>query len=100
VLVGTDVIARYQAAVNLIGLSSRQELTSASVLSIACETPKNDTVVNMTISFNEIEVYSGAAITSFSYDKNMLPDTDYTLKVTITTQNGLTDSVTKRVICR
>ncbi|HAQ56231.1 MAG TPA: hypothetical protein DCR44_02340 [Acholeplasmatales bacterium] len=94
------LIARYQASVNLSGLSSRAELTSSSVIAIGYAAPKGDEVTAMQISFGGIVVYDGVPITSFSYDKALLPDTDYTMKITITTRAGRTDSVTKRVVCR
>ena len=94
------VIAQYGAAVNILNLSSRQELTSSSVIRLNMFAPRKDQIVNMRILFNEIEVYNGLPITEFSYDKSLLKDTDYTLKVEITTGNGLTDYTTKRVVCR
>ncbi|MDP3130129.1 MAG: hypothetical protein Q8N15_02220, partial [Bacillota bacterium] len=94
------LIARYQASVTLSGLSSRAELTSSSVIAIGYAAPKGDEVTAMQISFGGIVVYDGVPITSFSYDKALLPDTDYTMKITITTRAGRTDSVTKRVVCR
>jgi len=100
VQVGDVVIARYRAAVNLIGLVSRQELTEASIITIASYAPKGDEVVRMQIAFNEIQVYDGIPVTAFQYDKATLPDTDYTMKITITTRDGRVDYVTKRVVCR
>jgi len=94
------LVARYQASVTLSGLSSRAELTEASVIAIGYAAPKGDEVTAMQIRFGGIVVYDGAPITAFSYDKTLLPDSDYTMKITITTRAGRTDSVTKRVICR
>ncbi len=99
-LVGDIVIARYRAAVNLIGLVSREELTEASIITISSYAPKGDEVVRMQIAFNEIQVYDGTPLTAFQYDKDLLPDTDYTMKITITTRDGRVDYVTKRVVCR
>ncbi len=94
------LVARYQASVTLSGLVSRAELTESSVIAIGYAAPKGDEVTAMQISFGGIVVYDGAPITDFSYDKALLPDTDYTMYITITTRAGRTDTVSKRVICR
>lgn len=93
------LIAKIRTAVN-IDLGSRQELTAASLINIHTEVPSGDEISVMRIYFNEILAYEGQAISTFSYDKSILPDTDYELKIEIVTANGLTDYVTKRVICR
>lgn len=99
VIVNGVVVARYQAAVNIY-LTSRQELTSEREIRLDYYAPKNDAVINMKIAFDGITVYDGAPIDTFRYDKSTLPDTDYTLRVTVTTQNGLTDTASKRVVAR
>ncbi len=99
ILANDILINRIKPAVN-ISLPSRVELTEASVIAIDTIAPKKDQVVQMQIYFNEILAYSGPPLAEFSYDKSLLPDTDYELKIIITTQNGLQDYVTKRVICR
>ena len=99
VTVNGIAIARYQAAVN-ISLTSRQELTSDSEIKLDYAAPTGDAVTNMKITFDGITVYDGAPIDTFRYDKSVLPDTDYTLRVTVTTQNGLTDTASKRVVAR
>jgi hypothetical protein len=99
-LVDGTVIARYAAAVNVSGLASRAELTEASSIAISWSAPKGDEVTSMRISFGDIVVYEGDPVSSFSYDKALLPDTDYTLRIDITTREGRTDYVTKRVVCR
>lgn len=92
-------VARYQTAVNIY-LTSRQELTSSSEIRLDYNAPNGDRVTNMKITFGGITVYDGEPIDSFRYDKSMLPDTDYTLRVTVTTQKGLTDTASKRVVAR
>jgi hypothetical protein len=100
IFAGPYKLSRYQASVNFENLNTRQELTSSSVIKIETYAPKNDEIVTMRIFFGDIMAYEGLPISEFSYQKSILPDTDYTLKVEITTQNGLVDYVTKRVICR
>ncbi|MFA5005894.1 MAG: hypothetical protein WC509_00280 [Candidatus Izemoplasmatales bacterium] len=100
VLVDGVMVARYRAAVTLPGLASRTELTSADAIAIGYAAPRGDEVVAMRIAFDGIVAYDGAPIASFSYDKALLPDTDYTIKITITTRAGRSDYVTKRVVCR
>ncbi len=97
--VNGNTIAKYQAAVDIIGLEPMQQLTEDTDIILDYETIKNDEVINMKIYFNEILAYDGIPIDIFNYDKQDLPDTDYTLKVVITTANGLTDYQTKRVVC-
>ncbi|MFA5421175.1 MAG: hypothetical protein WC344_00060 [Bacilli bacterium] len=95
-----NLLSRYQAAVNFVGLSTRQQLTASSVIVLETFCPTGDEIANMKISCGNIVIYDGEPISEFSYDKSLLPDTDYTLKVEITTQKGLSDYVTKRVVCR
>ncbi|MFA5481152.1 MAG: hypothetical protein WC282_02040, partial [Bacilli bacterium] len=73
---------------------------SASAISFNTHAPFGDEVTNMKIFFGDILAYDGLPLTEFSYDKALLADTDYTLKVEIITANGLRDYVTKRVVCR
>ncbi len=96
----SDLISKYKASVNIMNLVSRQELTESSEIEITYEVPLGDTVDNMKIYFGDILAYDGLPINVFSYDKSLLPDTDYEMKILITTDNGLQDYVTKRVICR
>jgi len=100
ILANGEPLAMLQASVNFTDLTTRQELTDQSDILLETETPKGDSVTSMKISFGNIVAYEGEAVTSFRYDKTLLPDTDYTLKVEITTAKGLTDYVTKRVVCR
>ncbi len=86
-------------AVNILNITPMQQLTEDSNINLSYYSSKDDEVVNMKIYFNELLLYDGVPITEFSYDKSQLPNTDYTLKVTITTDNGLKDYSTKRVIC-
>ncbi|MCK7484300.1 MAG: hypothetical protein MZU97_01155 [Bacillus subtilis] len=86
ILVNDVIVAQYQVAVSLPNLSSRQELTSASNIQIAYSSPSNDSITRMDIYFGTILVYSGVPITSFRYNKSLLPDTDYTLRVLITSK--------------
>ena len=99
VKVNNVTIARYSAAVN-VDLSSRQEINSDSRIKIDFSSPKGDKVVGMRISFDGIVAYEGVPIGEFSPDKSILPDTDYTMRVTIVTENGLTDTASKRVVVR
>jgi hypothetical protein len=94
------VIAEYKASVNILDIHSRQELTSNSILNVEYFAPLKDEVSTMKIYFDDILAYDGRPLTEFSYDKSILPDTDYTLKIEITTKNGLTDYATKKVVCR
>jgi hypothetical protein len=100
VMVNHLVIAEYKASVNILDIHSRQELTSNSILNVEYFAPLKDEVSTMKIYFDDILAYDGRPLTEFSYDKSILPDTDYTLKIEITTKNGLTDYATKRVVCR
>ena len=97
IYVGGNVVYEYLPAVN-VGLRSRQQLTSSSVIPVSFAAGKNDKVVKMRISFGDIVVYEGDPLENFSYDKSLLPDTDYTLKIEIETERGLKDYVTKRVV--
>lgn len=99
VLVNDQVISKYQTAVNILSLTPMQQLTDSSNINFSYYSSKNDEVINMKVYFNDILLYDGIPITEFNYDKSLLPDTDYTMKVTITTSNGLTDYSTKRVVC-
>ena len=99
VMVDEQVIAKYQASVNILNLSPMQQLTSSSEINFNYFAPQNDEITNMKIYFNDILVYDGIPISSYSYDKADLPDTDYTLKVVVQTTSGLTDYATKRVVC-
>lgn len=98
-LASGQLIAKYQAAVNIVGLSPMQHLTSSSDIAISYSVPRDDQIVSMQIYFNDILAYDGVPIQVFHYDKSLLPDTDYTLKVVITTANGLSDYATNRVVC-
>lgn len=100
IILNGRILSRYQAAVNFVDLSTRAELTSSSVIALETFAPNNDEIINMKISFGDIVTYEGEPVSEFSYQKSMLPDTDYTLKVEIMTRNGLSDYVTKRVVCR
>ena len=97
IYVGGNVVYEYRPAVN-VNLHSRQQLTSSSVIPVSFAAGKNDKVVKVRISFGDIVVYEGAPLENFSYDKSLLPDTDYTLKIEIETERGLKDYVTKRVV--
>jgi hypothetical protein len=94
-----QAIARKNAAINILNLNSRQEISSETEIMFSSYVPKNDSINNMKIYFNEILVYDGGYISSYNYDKSDLPDTDYTMRVIITTNNGLTDTASKRLIC-
>jgi hypothetical protein len=94
------LITKYQAAINILNLRSRQELTQETEIFFSNSVPLSDSIVNMKIYFNEIKVYDGSYLDSYYYDKADLPDTDYTLRVEIITADGLKDSASKRVICR
>jgi hypothetical protein len=91
-----EILTTIKPSVTLVNLTTRQELTSSSDIAIAYAAPEDDEVTTMVISFNDIEAYNGAPVTSFRYDKDDLPDTDYTLKIEIYTALGRHDYVTKR----
>ncbi|MGI6714147.1 MAG: hypothetical protein ACOX3K_03800 [Bacilli bacterium] len=95
-----DILSKKRPAVELINIDTRQELTEQSNIEIRYTGLRNDEVMKMKIYFNEILAYDGEPLHLFNYEKDLLPDTDYTLKVLIETQSGLQDYVTKRVICR
>lgn len=97
---GENIIAKKSPAVELLNIETRQELTEATPIEIKYTGLEDDDIVNMKIAFDDILVYDGEPVETFFYDKNLLPDTDYTLKVVIETKNGLQDYVTKKVICR
>ena len=92
-------VARYQAAVN-VGLSSRQEINSDSRVQIDYCAPDGDEVVCMRICFDDIVAYEGDPITEYYPNKSILPDTDYTMRVTVITEKGLKDTASKRVVVR
>jgi hypothetical protein len=100
ILVGNVIVAQIQVAVSLPTLASRQELTSSSAIQIRYSSPVSDPIVKMDLYFGSILVYSGNPVTSFSYNKALLPDTDYTFRVVITSDKGRVDVATKRVIAR
>ncbi|MGI6392312.1 MAG: hypothetical protein ACOX16_01685 [Candidatus Izemoplasmatales bacterium] len=100
IFVGDYKLSEYMASVNLPSLFSRQELTEASTIAISYDAPLGDEVTSMKIYFGDILAYDGEPITEFNYNKSILPDTDYEIRVEIATRNGLSDYVTKRVVCR
>ena len=99
-IVAANVKVAQDYAATDIGLSSRQEINSASRIKLAYSAAENDKVVRMIIKFDDIAVYDGEPIGTFTPDKSKLPDTDYTMRVTIVTENGLTDTASKRVVVR
>ena len=99
VVVNSTVIAKYQASVNILELKSMQLLNQDTDILFNYFSPFGDNVANMKIYFDNILVYDGVPIKIYRYDKNELANTDYTMKVVITTTNGLTDYATKRVVC-
>jgi hypothetical protein len=100
VVIADQLIAKKQASVNLVNISTRQELTSSSDINIAMSSPLNDEVVNMKVYFGSILAYDGEPLTTYRYNKALLPDTDYTMRIEILTAQGRSDYVTKRVVCR
>jgi hypothetical protein len=100
VLVNGIVVSTYKPAVNITNLSSRQELTRSSDIRFSYQANRGDEVVRMQIYFGTILAYDGAPLPVFRYDKSLLPDTDYTMKVVITTALGRTDVASKRVVAR
>ncbi|MDD5293934.1 MAG: hypothetical protein PHW40_06450, partial [Candidatus Izemoplasmatales bacterium] len=93
-----EKIASLKPAVN-INLPTRAQLTSSSVIPIDFQATMADPITHMQIYFGSILAYSGVPISEFSYDKALLPDTDYEIKIMVTTEGGLMDYVTKRVVC-
>jgi len=100
VFVGDELIARKQASVNLTNIVTRQELTSASNINIEMNAPLNDEIVNMKVYFGSILAYDGVPLETYRYNKALLPNTDYTMRIEILTSQGHSDYVTKRVVCR
>ncbi|NLN80640.1 MAG: hypothetical protein GX132_04575 [Erysipelotrichia bacterium] len=92
-------ISQYLPAINFSNLTTRDSLTASSEIYFDIYEYDEDEVEVMTISFGDIVVYEGEKLDKFSYQKSMLPNTDYTLKVEIKTKNNLKDYVSKRVIC-
>ena len=90
-------VYNYKPAVE-VNLRSKQSITTSTDISIDCSVGKGDSVKTMKIYFGDILVYEGEPIKTFRYDKSLLPDTDYTLKIEIETANGSKDYVTKRVV--
>ena len=88
IFVGDYKLSEYMASVNLPSLFSRQELTEASTIAISYDAAWRRSNIN--------EIYFGissptmANRSEFNYDKSVLPDTDYEIRVEITTR---TDSV-------
>jgi hypothetical protein len=97
---GDAVLCTSRPSVNFTNLVNRQELTSATQIGLDVEASEFDAVTSMKITFGDILTYDGTPVDVFSYDKSLLPDTDYTLKVEITTASGATDYVSKRVVAR
>ncbi|MFA5235382.1 MAG: hypothetical protein WC399_00810 [Bacilli bacterium] len=95
-----EILTVIKPSVTLPGLRTKQELTSSSDIAIDYVAPEGDEVTSMSISFGDIQAYDGIPVTTFRYDKDNLPDTDYTMKIEITTALGRHDYVTKRVVCR
>jgi hypothetical protein len=99
IFIDNQLLSEIKPAVNLPNLTTRQSLTSAYQITIDVVLPLGEEIEEMSIYFNDILAYQGPSIETYSYDKQLLPDTDYTFKVEILTTNGLSDYVTKRVIC-
>ncbi len=97
---GENILNKKHPAVEFLNINTRQELTEDSPIKIAYTGLHDDDVINMKIYFGSILAYDGEPVTTFYYEKDILPDTDYTLKIVIETNNGLTDYVTKKVVCR
>ncbi len=95
-----EILTRYDAAVTLPNLVARQELTQSSEIAISYQAPRGDEVTDMAIYFDDILAYQGAPLEMYQYDKALLPDTDYTLRIVVTTRDGRTDTTSKRVVCR
>lgn len=100
IYLGENIIAKKRPAVELVNINNKQELTESSPIEISYTGLQNDDVSLMEIYFGDILAYEGKPIETFFYNKELLPDTDYPLKVVVTTTNGYKDYVTKRVICR
>ncbi|MDP2425824.1 MAG: hypothetical protein Q8M70_05690 [bacterium] len=100
ILANGIVMKNLDIAVNLPSLFQRQELTSSTDIMIQTRSGKWDSIVSMEIYFNDILAYSGEPISQFRYNKAILPNTDYTLKVIVYSQNGKTDVASKRVVAR
>jgi hypothetical protein len=99
IYVNDTVVASFQASVNIVSPGhTRFVLRPSDVIRIAFDTPKADEITLMRISFNEIVVYEGEALNLYNYDKSLLPDTDYELKVEIWTKNNLYDQSSTRII--
>jgi hypothetical protein len=101
ILVNKIPIAYYQAAVNITSPGhSRYQLQTNDVIRFSYSIPKNDEITRMVVYYGDIIAYDGIAVNEIPYNKNILPDTDYVLKVIIYTKNGLRDQSSSRVICR
>ncbi len=100
IYLGENIIAKKRPAVELVNINNKQELTESSPIEISYTGLQNDDVSLMEIYFGDILAYEGKPVETFFYSKELLPDTDYPLKVVVTTTNGYKDYVTKRVICR
>jgi hypothetical protein len=107
-VLGGEVLAKKKPSINLPGFTEvteqqpRQLLSSPTDIAFDLEAPADDEIVHMKISFGDNVEYDGAALDSFHYDKSALTvplaNTDYTLRVDITTASGATDYVTKRIV--
>lgn len=97
ILVGDIAVYTYKPSVE-VDIRSRQTLYSNTDINIRYSAGKDDSVTAMKIYFGDILVYDGEPIETFRYDKNLLPDTDYTMKIEIQTAKGGYDYVTKRVV--
>jgi hypothetical protein len=101
-VLGDEILAAKKPSINFTNVATRQTLSSPADLAFDLEAPAADAIVNMKIRFGDNVEYDGPAVDSFHYDKSALTvplaNTDYTLRVDITTASGATDYVTKRVV--
>ncbi len=97
ILVNGVAVYSYKPSVE-VNLRSRQTIYTSTDINIKFSAGKGDSVKNMKIYFGDILVYDDEPISTFRYDKSLLPNTDYTLKIEIETEKGAKDYVTKRVV--
>lgn len=87
-----------RVAVSLPNLSVRQSITSSYDIAIHSQSGKHDSILEMVIYFNELEMYRGVPVQTFRYNKALLPDTDYTIRVVITSQKGKVGVASQRIV--
>jgi hypothetical protein len=99
IMVDDYILSKYQAAINITSPGySRFTLRNQDVIRLNYHVPKGDEIELMLVYYNDILAYEGSFIAEVPYNKSILQNSDYTLRVIIYTKNGLRDISSTRVI--